>query len=92
MSENRIACKVGMLFAGIHLALASVIWFVLGGGEAWIYLAFFHLPSIALWQALFPHLLDSFGRFTEPFFFGAIGTISWFVFGWVMTRLVALYE
>jgi hypothetical protein len=89
-SENRVACKVGLLLAGINLALASAIW-MNGSGEGWIYLAFFHLPTIALWQWLFPHVLDGLGHFGEPVFFSGICTISSFVFGWAMTRIVALY-
>ena len=93
-SENRVACKIGLLLAGINLVLASAIWLALcrnGSGEGWIYIAFFHLPTIALWHGLFPHALDGLGRLAEPVFFSGVCTISSFVFGWTMTRIVALY-
>ena len=92
--DGKIALKVGLLLAGVHLVFSLFIWLALcrgENGEGWLYVALLHLPSIWLGLWLFPHLPDLLGSVPEPFLYCGFGTILWFVFGWAMTRLVSLY-
>jgi hypothetical protein len=93
--DGRIALKVGVLLAGIHLAFSLLIWLALcrgESGEGWLYVAFLHLPSISLGLWLFPHLPDLLASLPAPLLYCGFGTLLWFAFGWAMTRIVTLYS
>jgi hypothetical protein len=92
--EGRIALKIGLIFAGIHLTFSLFIWLALcrgENGEGWLYVAWLHLPSIGLGLWLFPHLPDTLVYVPEPLLYCGLGTVLWFIFGWTMAQFVRLY-
>ena len=93
-SDARIALKIGLLLASVHLAFSLFIWLALcrgDNGEGWLYVAVLHLPSMWLGSWLFPHLPDALAALPQPLVFCGFGTLLWFAFGWTVARLVALY-
>jgi hypothetical protein len=92
--DKKIALKIGLVLAGVHLAFSLFIWNALcrgENGEGWLFVGLLHLPTIWLGSWLFPGLPSVLAGLSQPLVFCGFGTILWFIFGWTMTRIVALY-
>ena len=94
LADAKIARKIGLLLAGAHLAFSLFIWVTLcrgENGEGWFFVAILHLPTLWLTAWLFPNLLPALGGLPQPLVFCGFGTVLWYIFGWTMARIAALY-
>jgi hypothetical protein len=74
-----------------------IIWFTTcrdanAGSWCWFPAAILHYPTISMSAWLFPNLLEKVLSLPGPIVYCVFGTILWYVFGWMIGRLVMFYR
>jgi hypothetical protein len=92
---TKLGLRFGLWAAGLHLTFALFIWFVVVGsvnGEGWFYVGLLHLPSLFVLSRLFPNFPAAFPHLSDAAWLCGCGTITWFVCGWMIGRIVMFYR